>query len=101
MLLQSHEGFINPLPALPSEWTDGVIHGFKVRGGATVSLSWTNGRLEMMELTGGWQKDLKILVPEGTEAWINGRKAEMKNGPWLELVLEKGRKTIIEFRGIR
>lgn len=101
MLLQSHEGFINPLPALPSEWTDGVIHGFKVRGGATVSLSWTNGRLEMMELTGGWQKDLKILVPEGTEAWIKGRKAEMKNGPWLELVLEKGRKTIIEFRGIR
>ena len=50
MLLQSHEGFINPLPALPSEWSEGYLRGFKVRGGATVSLSWKSGELIRMKI---------------------------------------------------
>lgn len=50
MLLQSHEGFINPLPALPSEWSEGSLRGFKVRGGATVSLAWKDGRLTRMKV---------------------------------------------------
>lgn len=52
MLLQSHEGFINPLPALPDEWSEGSIRGFKVRGGATVSLSWKDGRITRMNVKG-------------------------------------------------
>ena len=32
MLLQSQDGFINMLPALPDEWQSGSLHGFKVRG---------------------------------------------------------------------
>ena len=50
MLLQSHEGFINPLPALPPEWSEGSLRGFKVRGGATVSLSWKDGKLTRMKV---------------------------------------------------
>ena len=50
MLLQSHEGFINPLPALPSEWSEGSLRGFKARGGATVSLSWKDGKLTRMKI---------------------------------------------------
>lgn len=50
MLLQSHEGFINPLPALPAEWSEGSLRGFKVRGGATVSLSWKDGELTRMKI---------------------------------------------------
>lgn len=50
MLLQSHEGFINPLPALPAEWSEGKLSGFKVRGGQTVSLKWKNGELTRMTI---------------------------------------------------
>ena len=65
MLLQSHEGFINLLPALPSEWNDGCLHGFKVRGGATVDRTWKDGRATEMTLTAGWQSPVTIKGPDG------------------------------------
>ena len=65
MLLQSHEGFINVLPALPSDWKEGRLHGFKVRGGATIDLEWKNGRATKMTIIGGWQPNLKIKGPNG------------------------------------
>ncbi|MCC8097599.1 MAG: hypothetical protein LIO44_03380, partial [Eubacterium sp.] len=42
MLIQSHDGTINLLPALPSNWQSGSFTGFKTRLGATVDLSWEN-----------------------------------------------------------
>ena len=65
MLLQSHEGFINLLPALPSDWKEGSFYGFKVRGGATIDLEWKDGRATKLTVTGGWQPDLKIKGPNG------------------------------------
>jgi alpha-L-fucosidase 2 len=65
MLLQSHEGFINLLPALPDEWSKGSLRGFKVRGGATIDLSWKDGRVTEMTVTGGWTDTLKVKTPDG------------------------------------
>ena len=64
MLLQSQDGFINPLPALPSEWKTGKITGFKVRGGAAVDLEWEDGTLKTMTITGGERECEFILHPE-------------------------------------
>ena len=65
MLLQSHEGFINLLPALPDEWSEGSFRGLKVRGGASVDLNWKDGRPTEMTITCGWADTLKIKTPDG------------------------------------
>ncbi|MHB9056867.1 MAG: glycoside hydrolase family 95 protein [Paludibacteraceae bacterium] len=46
MLIQSHEGYIEFLPALPAEWKTGSFKGLCVRGGAVVDLKWKNNRIE-------------------------------------------------------
>lgn len=42
MLMQSHRGYIELLPALPEEWKDGSISGIVARGNFEVSIDWNN-----------------------------------------------------------
>lgn len=65
MLMQSHDGFIYLLPALPSVWPDGEIAGLVARGGFVIDMSWKNGRIEKVTVksTLGGNCRLRTLTP--------------------------------------
>jgi len=53
MLLQSHLGEIELLPALPGNWQGGEINGMVARGNFTVDIVWQNGKLTNASITSG------------------------------------------------
>jgi len=61
MLLQSHAGVINLLPALPADWSDGKVSGLRARGGYTVEMTWKSGKLESASIVADHDGKAKIL----------------------------------------
>jgi alpha-L-fucosidase 2 len=65
MLMQSHDGFIHLLPALPDVWKSGTIKGLVARGGFELDIKWNEGKVAEVKILSkaGGNCRLKCSVP--------------------------------------
>jgi alpha-L-fucosidase 2 len=65
MLLQSHDGEIALLPALPDNWKAGEFRGLRARGGVEVDLDWRDGKAETGVLHASRNGVFRVRAPKG------------------------------------
>ena len=70
MLLQSHEGEVHILPALPPEWKEGSVSGLRARGGIFVGIDWKGPEVKAVLLSG---KDQEAVVRVGKQEAVRVR----------------------------
>lgn len=69
MLLQSHKEELQLLPALPAEWSCGIVTGLRARGGLTVDIKWSNNKLMKASITG--TEDREICMRSAERLYIS------------------------------
>jgi alpha-L-fucosidase 2 len=77
MLVQSHNGEIQFLPALPKAWRSGKVSGLRARGGVEVNLAWSGGLPAMATLRPTVDAAQNLRLPPGVRirAVRDGRQA--------------------------
>jgi alpha-L-fucosidase 2 len=74
MLLQSHEGELHFLPALPAAWGDGEMEGLCARGGFEVSLNWRGGAWNRAEISSRLGKTCRLRTDRAVRLEEDGRR---------------------------
>ena len=89
MLLQSHDGAIHLLPALPNVWQKGTVKGLKARGGfEIVSMEWEKGKLTKVSIKSelGGNCRVRSFVPLKIQSSQRSTLAKGKNSnPYFEV----------------
>ncbi|WP_291857171.1 glycoside hydrolase family 95 protein [Marinilabilia sp.] len=73
MLLQSHDGAIHFLPALPDDWQNGEITGLRTPGGFEVTFKWENSQVTKAEIKSTLGGNCRIRMPN--EVKLSGNLA--------------------------
>jgi alpha-L-fucosidase 2 len=98
MLVQSHEGIIQLLPALPQEWHTGAFRGVCARGAFELDLQWENGRVKTVEILSKAGTDCKISPGGPVTITVNGHPVEIKQGNgYLAFPTEPGQRFRLEY----
>jgi len=78
MLVQSHEGVIDLLPAVPDEWRTGDFDGVRVRGGFELNMAWKDKKITTVEIESKAGKPCRINAGSGYKVTQDGRGIEIK-----------------------
>lgn len=96
MLIQSHDGYIEILPALPDVWKDGSFKGLRVRGNGEIDANWSNNKLSAFTLKADMATTFTVKVPAyATSVKIKGADAPITNG-FIEIELKAGESATVE-----
>lgn len=66
MLLQSHDGTVHLLPALPAAWPNGSVRGLQARGGWIVDITWKAGKVSSYSIQATRDGVLRLRIGEET-----------------------------------
>ena len=67
MLLQSHTGIVDFLPALPSVWSTGEVRGIRARGALEIDLQWEEGRAVSAMIKPSFSGTYLFRAPKGQQ----------------------------------
>ena len=99
MLIQSHTGAIELLPALPADWSDGSVSGLRARGGYELDVDWSDGSLETATIRASSAGDCRIRTETEVEILEGDRSepvahAQSEDGI-LEFEMDAGEEVVI------
>ncbi|WP_308990986.1 glycoside hydrolase family 95 protein [Mariniflexile litorale] len=90
MLMQSHEGAIHLLPALPSVWKHGSITGLKSRGGYEIDMVWKNNKVSELKITASKDGNCRLQLETPIKgAGLKKAKGENPNAFFYDVEVKK------------
>ncbi|CAZ97678.1 glycoside hydrolase family 95 protein [Zobellia galactanivorans] len=78
MLIQSQEGYLDLLPALPSEWADGQFSGVCARGGFELDFSWKDKQITSLEILSKAGTTCSLKAGSKVKVFSDGKQIKTK-----------------------